>query len=59
VVEKILTRDFSEFKPEEGDDPEAVDEKAQRKEDVLKFFDFYVDKLLPTCAGTKMWHAGV
>jgi hypothetical protein len=54
-LKNILTRDFSAFEPEEGDDPEAVDEKAQKLEDVLKFFDFYIDKLLPTCAGTKMW----
>jgi hypothetical protein len=58
-LKNILTRDFSELENEEGDDPEEVDKKARKKEDVLKFFDFYVDKLLPTCAGTKMWHAGI
>lgn len=58
-LENLLTRDFSEFEPEEGDAPEALAQKAQKKEDVLKFFDLYVDKMLPSCAGTKMWHAGI
>jgi hypothetical protein len=55
----ILARDFSEFEPVEGDTEAILTKKASEMEARLKFFDFYVDKMLPTCAGTKMWHTGV
>lgn len=42
--------------PLEEDTDDIRDQKAKIKEQMLAFFDFYVDKMLPTCAGNKMWH---
>lgn len=52
-------RDFTKFDPEEGDSEEVLTKKLADKAARLDFFDFYVDKMLPTCAGTKMWHSGI
>lgn len=58
-MDKILERDFSDFEPKEGDSAEILAKKQTDKAGCLAFFDFYVDKMIPTCAGTKMWHVGV
>jgi hypothetical protein len=55
----ILERDFSRFEPEEGDSEQILTQKLKTKKEFLDFFDFYVDKMVPTCAGTKMWHMGI
>ena len=55
----ILNRDFSAFDPEEGDSQEILTKKQTDKAHCLAFFDFYVDTLLPCCAGTKMWHIDI
>ena len=55
----ILNRDFSAFDQEEGDSDEILTKKETDKANCLAFFDFYVDTLLPCCAGTKMWHVDI
>lgn len=55
----ILKRDFSAFDPKEGDSDEILAQKENNKANCLAFFDFYVDALLPCCAGTKMWHVDI
>jgi hypothetical protein len=58
-LNNILKRDFSEFDPVDDDSETEKEEKKENKQAALEFFDFYMDKMLPTCAGTKMWHTGV
>jgi hypothetical protein len=54
-----LERDFSRFEPEEEDSEPILTQKLKNKKEFLDFFDLYVDKMVPTCAGTKMWHMGI
>jgi hypothetical protein len=58
LLECILKRDFSSLDPKEGDSPEILAKKAADKAISLDFFDFYVDKMIPTCASTKRFHSG-
>jgi hypothetical protein len=58
-LDNILGRDFTEFEPADGDSDEVLAQKETDMAARLEFLDFFVDKMLPTCAGTKMWHSGV
>jgi hypothetical protein len=56
-MEFILKRDFSSMDPEDDDTPDILAKKASDKAEALAFLDFYVDKMIPACANTKMWHS--
>jgi len=56
LIEKFLVRDFSQFDIVEGDDQDTIDAKTQDLQKAEDFFDFYVDKMVATVAGKKVWH---
>ncbi len=58
-LEKIMVRDFSDFEAKEGDSDETIASKAEEMKLAEKFFDYYVDKMVPCCAGKKVWHPDV
>lgn len=55
-MEFILQRDHSAFEAEDGDDKAAAQKKKDDYVEFLAFYDFYVDKMLPTAAGPKKWN---
>lgn len=55
-MDNLIVRDFSQFDHEEDDDEETKANKTKDLKDAQGFFDFYVDKMVPTVAGKKVWH---
>jgi hypothetical protein len=59
IVEKILTRDFSEYEVVEGDDEATKDQKRKDMAMIENLMDCWTDKLVPAVAGAKLWHPKV
>jgi len=55
LMEMILTRDASDFNVEESDNHHTTEAKKKARECFDVMFDFYVDRMLATVAGKKMW----
>ena len=52
----ILTRDFSIYEPEEGDTEDELTKKAAGMALLEDLMDYYTEKLMPSCAGAKLFN---
>lgn len=56
IVDKILTRDFSEYEVVEGDDDEETNRKRIGMELCEDLMDCWNDKIMPAVGGARLWH---
>ena len=55
----ILTRDFSIYEPEEGDTEDELTKKAAGMALLEDLMDYYTEKLMPACAGAKLFNTKI
>ena len=54
-----MTRDFSIYEPEEGDTEDDLTKKAAGMALLEDIMDYYTEKLMPACAGAKLFNTKI